>query len=295
MSLLFLFLDGIGIAEAGEENPFTSHWAGWERLSGGVPWTEPWVEVDEPGLVRRGIDANLGLDGLPQSGTGQATLFSGVNCAERAGRHFGPYPHSTSKPVLTARSIFLTAMRQGKTAAFANAYPSPFFQFVRKRNRWTVTTLMAVEAGIRLRTSEDLKAGTAIPANITGKGWPDGGIGAISEEVAALRLANLSAQHDLTLFEYYLTDKAGHKQDLANAAKVIGSLDRFFEALVGVLSPDITIVLTSDHGNLEDLSTKSHTRNPVPFVARGPAADAFKEVRSLVDVAGAVGSALMRG
>jgi phosphopentomutase len=34
-------------------------------------------------------------------------------------------------------------------------------------------------------------------------------------------------------------------------------------------------VLVSDHGNLEAAEHTSHTRNPVPMLAIGPAADAF--------------------
>ncbi len=51
---------------------------------------------------------------------------------------------------------------------------------------------------------------------------------------------------------------------------------------------DRLLVVTSDHGNLEDLSTKSHTRNPVPLLAVGPGADAFAGAASLTDVTPAV-------
>ncbi|MDO9170716.1 MAG: hypothetical protein Q7W29_02680, partial [bacterium] len=37
-------------------------------------------------------------------------------------------------------------------------------------------------------------------------------------------------------------------------------------------APETLVLLTSDHGNLEDLSTRSHTRNPVPLLAWGPGA-----------------------
>ncbi|MDX1740430.1 MAG: peptidase, partial [Rhodothermales bacterium] len=57
------------------------------------------------------------------------------------------------------------------------------------------------------------------------------------------------------------------------------------EALDG---SNTTLLLTSDHGNLEDLSVKTHTRNPVPFVALGPAAHDFAEVRSILDVTPAI-------
>jgi len=48
---------------------------------------------------------------------------------------------------------------------------------------------------------------------------------------------------------------------------------------------NLLFILTSDHGNIEDMSVHSHTTNPVPLVAFGPEADAFKAgVNSLTDV-----------
>lgn len=227
------------------------------------------------------------MDGLPQSGTGQATLFSGVNCAARAGRHFGPFPHSTSKPVLERQSVFARLVAAGYAPhrlAFANAYPPRFFAHAEARRRWTVTTFCCRAASVRLRTTADLAAGHALAADLTGALWPDPGRESVAEEEAAARLARLAAAHCFTLFEYYLTDKAGHDQDAARADALLRSLDRFFGALLDGLDPYTLFLLSSDHGNLEDLSVKTHTRNPVPLVALGPGAGAFAEAESLTAV-----------
>ena len=54
----------------------------------------------------------------------------------------------------------------------------------------------------------------------------------------------------------------------------------------------VTIVLTSDHGNVENMSERGHTLNPVPFVAFGPKEEFLRErVSSLVDVTPAILSA----
>jgi bisphosphoglycerate-independent phosphoglycerate mutase (AlkP superfamily) len=53
-----------------------------------------------------------------------------------------------------------------------------------------------------------------------------------------------------------------------------------------------TLVVTSDHGNIEDLSTRSHTQNPVPLMARGWAANAFAGASSLTDVTPAIVASL---
>ncbi|MEM1044001.1 MAG: peptidase [Bacteroidota bacterium] len=285
---LFVFLDGVGLGAPGEANLLGSlALPSFERLAGGQRWTSEAQAISEPGHVFRPIDATLGVEGLPQSGTGQATLFTGVNCAERAGRHFGPYPHSTSKPTIAEHSLFARLRAAGRVGTFANAYPDRFFRFVEKRSRWTVTTLCCVEAGVELRREADLRRGEALAADLTGAGWREHlglDVPVITERAAGERLARLSPEADLVLFEYYLTDKAGHSRDAERAASVLRSLDAFFGGLLGALGPDDRLVVTSDHGNLEDLGTKSHTRNPVPLVALGPGAEALAEVQSLVDV-----------
>ncbi|MEP0548492.1 MAG: alkaline phosphatase family protein [Rhodothermales bacterium] len=286
--IVFVFLDGVGLGPTTDHNPFASlalpH---FERLAGGQRWTADAVPIAESGHLFRPIDATLGVEGLPQSGTGQATLLTGVNCAARAGRHFGPYPHSTSKPVIAARNLFVRLRDAGRTGAFANAYPDRFFRYAEGRGRWTVTTLCCIEAGVPLRREADLRAGDALTADLTAAAWPEHlgiDVPVISEEAAGRRLARLSHAADLTLFEYYLTDKAGHSQSPGRAAATLRSLDAFFGGLLGALDEGDLLVVTSDHGNLEDLGTKTHTRHPVPLVALGPGAAALAEVGNLMDV-----------
>ncbi len=285
---VFVFLDGVGLGAPRTGNPLSAlRLPRFERLAGGQRWTAEARPIAEAEHVFRPIDATLGVPGLPQSGTGQATLFTGVNCAARAGRHFGPYPHSTSKPIIAEHNLFVRLRESGRAGAFANAYPERFFRFAEQRGRWTVTTLCCAEAGVRLRREEDLRSGDALAADLTGQAWRDRlalDVPVISEREAGRRLARLSRTADLTLFEYYLTDKAGHSREPERAAPVLRSLDAFFGGLLGALAPDTRLVVTSDHGNLEDLATKSHTRNPVPLVALGPGADAFAGVQNLAGV-----------
>ena len=255
--------------------------------------------LQSPAYVFRPIDANLGMGGLPQSGTGQATLFTGVNCAEVAGRHFGPFPHSKTRPVLAAHNLFRQVQALDlpfeEPAAFANAYPDRFFRFVEKNDRWTVTTRCCLDAGLRIRTHADLLAGNALPADLTTATWPqrDPSLSPITEAEAGHRLVELSRRHALTLFEYFLTDKAGHSRSFDRAAAVLTALDRFFGDVLAHLDPDRHLLLiTSDHGNLEDLSTKSHTRHAVPLVAYGRGAHHFAEVKDLTGVTPGVITAL---
>jgi len=290
-SLVFVFVDGLGIGGSGSHNPFTDvRFPSLEALFGGplVADSSGHHAVSASGPVL--LDATLGIDGLPQSGTGQATLFTGINCAELAGRHFGPFPHTRTFDVLRSQSIFARLIDAGhgpSTLAFANAFPARFFQYAHEKNRWTVTTRCAVEAGIRVRSEDDLSRGDAIPADVTGVRFPLGeqlGL-PITPDQAAQRVANLLGSNSFVLFEYFRTDKAGHAMDREMAIETLRTVDDFVGHLLASIDLErTTFVLTSDHGNIEDLSTKSHTRNPVPLLLAGAGRDVFTEAISLVDV-----------
>lgn len=298
--LIFVFIDGIGIGPPGASNPFdTDGLTGFERFSAGRRWTNTdradsqanrirVSSTDEaPHSIFLPLDATLGVDGLPQSGTGQATLFTGINCAERAGRHYGPFPHSTSLSILEEMSLFTVI----SSVAFANAYPDRFLEISRRRDRWSVTTRACLQAGIHIRTLDDLVAGRALSADLTRVGLrvvADRDIEVVSEIDAAEHLLGLASDHLLTIFEYFHTDKAGHAQDRADADRRLASLSAFLDTLVEQAPADTSILVTSDHGNLEDLSVKTHTMHPVPLAVAGPGAAAFSECRSISDVAPAV-------
>ena len=296
-AMLFLFLDGVGLGAAGPHNPLsTLPLAALERLAGGA-WTDALAPIAAPGHVVRAIDATLGVDGLPQSGTGQAALFTGRNAARLHGAHYGPTPPTTVRDTVREHSVFAQLRDAGVgELAFANAYPDRFFDLVEPRGRWTCTTLAARAAGVPLRRAADLLAGRALAADLTGATWQrlfTPGLDVVTPAAAGRRLAEIARRHRFTLFEFFLTDKAGHSRDPERAAAVLRDLD----ALVGGVREalgDRLLVVTSDHGNLEDLSTKSHTRNPVPLIAVGPGADAFAEATSLTDVTPAVVGAVSR-
>jgi 2,3-bisphosphoglycerate-independent phosphoglycerate mutase len=285
-----VFLDGVGL---GPEDPATNPLAAlplpaFERLAGGQTWTSEASPLRTPRQVFVPLDATLGVEGLPQSGTGQATLFTGVNCASLAGRHWGPFPHTTSLPVIAASSVFARLETEGRRGQFLNAYPDRFFRIAAHRERWTVTTRCAIEAGVPLRTEADLRAGRALAADLTAEGWRTQlglDVEPITLRQAADRFVRLGADADLSLFEFFHTDKAGHAQDRGMAEALLRALDAFFAALLDALDPSRDLlVVTSDHGNLEDLSTRTHTRHPVPLAAWGAGAEALASAETLADV-----------
>ena len=99
------------------------------------------------------------------------------------------------------------------------------------------------------------------------------------------RLADLAADHGLTVYETFLTDLAGHGRLAIEAAEVVWRLDELLGGILSRRAHGLTVVLTSDHGNFESRSTRGHTVNPVPLLAVGPAAVYFRRAKSLTDVA----------
>ena len=276
MRVLLLFLDGVGIGRRDPHvNPF---------FAANLPALRSMFDGELPSLHSRRassrsatlipLDPNLGVAGLPQSGTGQTALFTGVNAPRLVGKHFGPYPYSTLKPVLQERNIFRRLLFADRSVAFANAFPDRFFEYARQpRARLTVTTLSCQYAGIPLRTHVELAAGTAVSADITGAGWAALGhrhVPLLEPAEAGRRVARLTRDHDFVLFEYWKTDHAGHSQSMHEAVEVLEKFDGFLVGIMeGLDTRETLLLITSDHGNLEDLSTKSHTRNPVPLILYG--------------------------
>src|SRR6056297_2231138 len=295
MAAIFIFIDGVGMGLNNKNNPLAS--SSWKSFS---YFTEKkglhirCKEIDRPGHLFKSIDANLGVQGLPQSGTGQTTLFSGENAAKIAGKHYGPFPYSTTRYLLEKKSLFHKVIELGKKPMFINAYPDLFFKKAEKRDRWTATTLMVRSAGIPLHREKHIRSGKAITAEITQSVWRDKlnlDVPVITPEEAGKRVIKATEENDLVLYEFFLTDKAGHSMDHNYAQEIRELLDPFLMALIKNISKEDTLIITSDHGNLEDLSTKTHTRNPVPLFVKGDTAP-FRTAKSLMDVTPAIVSIL---
>ena len=283
MPVLLIFVDGLGVGTRGPHNPL--HLLGEEAAPLAVFEDE---EPDVPfgGMLAR-TDARLGVEGRPQSASGQTTILTGVNVPARLGYHKQGFPNERMREMLREHSLFLQLRRLGPGPdLFANAYHPQFFA---KRPRWVAATTVAVEAaGLPFRTFEDLKAGRALFHDFTNRHLV--GLGAdvperTPEEAAAL-LAELAAPHRFTLYEHFIADRAGHDRDERAALTILGDLARFVRALLSLADlARTTVLLTSDHGNVEDLSTRNHTRNRVPTLAWGPAREpAARRVRTLADI-----------
>ena len=292
MALLFIFVDGVGLGDPADYNPlYNRGYKSLHKMTNGQAFTQDANSIKTDTHVFRDLDACLGLEGLPQSGTGQAALFSGENASAIAGRHFGPYPYSKTKYLLKEQSMFHKAQDEGCSCHFLNAYPDVFFKKAAERNRWTCTTLMAKSAGITLNSTEDINEERALTADITQELWQKKlnlNVATISPAEATARAVSALQQYDFLLYEYFLTDKAGHKQDEIFAHNILKKLDLFLDELITRLPEGDSLLLCSDHGNFENLDQKPHTRNKVPLYVKGPAARFFFEAQSITDVTPAI-------
>jgi 2,3-bisphosphoglycerate-independent phosphoglycerate mutase len=299
VKVLFLFLDGVGLgADDPGINPLArATMPNTAALLGGTRLAADAAPLKTRRASLAALDACLGVEGLPQSATGQASLLTGRNVAGELGYHYGPKPNPAVAEILRDGSLFSAVAGAGRRAAFLNAYPPTYFAAIASGHRlYSAIPLAVTSAGLPLRTKEDLTAGRAISADFTGQGWRDrlglNDTPVLTPVDAGARLAQMAMAHDFSFFEYWPSDYAGHGQEMATACEMLETLDLVLGGLMGAWDDDQGLILiTSDHGNLEDLSVRSHTANKVPLLLIGAAAARrrFMEgARDLTDVAPAV-------
>ncbi len=302
MKILFLFLDGIGLGEDNPEtNPFLrANMPYLESLLGSKKLTKSAAPFEGEFISLKAVDPNLGIKGLPQSATGQAVLLTGINIPAELGYHYGPKPNPEVAQYLIDHTLFSKTVKAGKKAALLNAYPPRYFDGIESGKRlYSSIPLALTNAGIPLFTEKDYFAGTALSADFTGEGWRDflGFTDAplFEAESAGKELARLAKLNDFSFFEYWASDYAGHKQDMPWAIKQLETFDGVLKGLLANwdMSNDL-ILLTSDHGNMEDLGTRKHTAAPVPLLLFGDKTkrDAFKDVSLLNEIAPTISRSL---
>jgi phosphopentomutase len=285
-SVLLFFIDGLGIGKRGPFNPF-------DNLNDADPLA---IFQDEPpAVLLDGIvvptDANLGVEGRPQSASGQTTILTGINAPQLLGYHKQGFPNQALLEIIRENSIFKQLQKAGiSPVTFANAYTERFFV---ERPRWISATTAAVEAAdLRFRTVADLLRGEAVFMDFTNKVLIERGE-QVTERTpadAAQVLADISTLNRFTLYEYFITDKVGHAQDMEQAKVILPQLARFIRELLTRLDLDrMTVILTSDHGNIEDLSVRNHTLHQVPTIIWGAnRREVASRVQSLADITPAI-------
>jgi 2,3-bisphosphoglycerate-independent phosphoglycerate mutase len=297
MRVLFIFLDGIGLGPNDPEtNPFArAKMPTLNRLLDGRSLLRDSAPFHGEHASLLGIDAAVGVSGLPQSATGQAILLTGKNIPAELGYHYGPKPNPAVAAYLKDETLFSNFANAGKKTALLNAYPPRYFDGIDSGKRlYSSIPLAVTNAGIPLFRHDDLFAGNALSADFTGEGWRTmlGFIDApvMQEGEAGRKLAAVAKGYDFSLFEYWASDYAGHGQEMDTAVRLMETFDGVLGGLVEAWKEGL-ILVTSDHGNMEDLSTRRHTDALVPALVIGDrtAREEFtRDMKLLTDIAPAI-------
>ncbi len=304
MRVLFIFLDGIGL---GENNPETNPFAhakmpNLNKLLDDRSLLKDAAPFHGERATLLAVDPTVGVSGLPQSATGQAILMTGINIPTELGYHYGPKPNPEVAAYLKEATLFSRFAKEGKRTTLLNAYPPRYFDGIDSGKRlYSSIPLSVINAGLPLFKHDDLFARRALSADFTGEGWRTM-LGFLDAPVmeppeAGQKLASLAKEYDFSLFEYWASDYAGHRQEMDNAIRLMEAFDSVLGGLVESWGDDGLILVTSDHGNMEDLSTRKHTNADVPALVIGDktAREEFtRGMKDLTDIAPAIWKTVMK-
>jgi 2,3-bisphosphoglycerate-independent phosphoglycerate mutase len=293
MSLTFVFLDGLGLAAGGPENPLTDAPMPAVRALLQGPLTTESV-TSRADLLLRGIDAGFGIEGLPQSGTNHIALLAGVAAPLLHGRHQPYFPPVGLQPLLREQSIFRRLRRHGRRAVFANVFPPGYYRALRQRKLRRAASVLAAEAaGLALRTLDQLRAGAALSWDITAEGLAGkaeaADITAITAAEAGQRLAAIGQANDFVFFESYLPDLAGHgRLGPQGSSETLARIDGLISGWLAARRSGDSLLICSDHGNIESTVDRLHSAAAVPLLVIGPHADAFRSIERIDGLAATI-------
>ncbi|MFL5319101.1 MAG: metalloenzyme [Myxococcaceae bacterium] len=299
MPVALLFIDGVGIGTfAPDINPLARHeflLSQFQDHSGAA--------LPRGGVLAQ-VDTTFGVPGRPQSASNQTAILTGDPAPKLIGKHVLGFPNLELRELLAKRSIVKRLVESGRSATFANSYPAGYLDALGLKRRPSSTpdvvipqkalrkikasaTTLAMAAGdVALRTLQDAREGRGLTNDIDGRRGKKNGfpVPSRSADEAADVFLKLAQDTDFSLFEHYLADEAGHAQDFVAAEDALRTFDAFARAVIARKPDELHVLICSDHGNVEDLSTRSHTLNRVPVLYFGSDATVREELRDVADV-----------
>src|SRR5678815_3156032 len=107
-SALLFFIDGLGIGTRGPFNPL-------DNLHDAAPLAVFQDEAPETFLdgVVVPTDPRLGIEGRPQSASGQTTILTGINAPATIGYHKQGFPNKSLLEIISQHSIFRQLNKAG--------------------------------------------------------------------------------------------------------------------------------------------------------------------------------------
>ncbi len=281
MRVLLLFVDGVGVGlKDAKINPLA-------RGDYALSQFRDATSSSRFQLNRTQVDACLSVPGRPQSASNQASLYTGKNIPLAVGKHCLGFPPPSVAALIQTHSIFGRMVAMGKTVRPLNAFPSEVADhFSQSKSpadgphapaRWlkkvrpSASVLALRAANLTLPTFDNVRQGLALPHDLTGERARNLGFDIPSFSAQQAAEVVWQVPFDLGLFEYFLTDEAGHAQSFEQAHQYLQRFDDFLSEVLRQKPKGAQVLVTSDHGNLEDLSTRNHTLNAVPVLYSGPA------------------------
>ncbi len=132
--LFFFFIDGIGLGSSDSAIKYL-----FKDITG-----IPLIQIKKPAFFNNGVlcsvDASLDIPGIPQSATGQASIFTGINASKYRGYHLTALPNSKLVELIEGQSLMKTLKDKCISVSSANLYSDEFFQKrgARRRNAFPV-------------------------------------------------------------------------------------------------------------------------------------------------------------
>jgi len=291
--ILLIFLDGIGL---GDDDPAINPFAAADMptliaLSNGQRWLRSIGRQTSARATLVPTDPRMGVPGRPQSASGQAAILTGRNVPQIIGEHYGPRPNPAIRAILAEDNFFKQVVARGMSAALLEAYPPRFHQAIQRGKRLPSSYQQAVlEAGLPLFTEDAIYSGDALTVDWTGEGWradlgyTDTPI--YTPQEAGRRMVALSRRYAFAFFSHWLTDTVGHRGTVADGVRLLTLFDRVMSgALAEWDDAEGLMIVTSDHGNMEDLSHTKHTENDVPTLIVGEGKERFADgLHTLADL-----------
>jgi len=285
----FIFIDGLGAGIDDERiNPCTE-----SRLFNNFS-EDVYPKRGHAGGWITTLDAALGIPGLPQSATGQSALFTGLNIPALLGRHLQGFPNEKIRRLLARGSLLEWFKDHDGSALFINAFRPPFFDYLPHQiiRYLSVTSICNLYADLPFLKLQDIRSENSVYHDLTNRALRERGydVPEFEPEQAGRIIARAVQRCGFVLFEYFNTDRAGHSLDREWAVAELHKLERFLLSLCSRLDfRETLLVVASDHGNIEQIDTKGHTRNPVQALMIGAGSDRLAHsCRSINDIAPAL-------
>ena len=195
------------------------------------------------------------------------------------------------RDVVAEGTLFSEVIATGGMGALLTPYPQGYFDGINSGKRlYSAVPLAATNAGLALMTADDLRNGRAVSPDFTAQGWHQyfgyEDIPVLTLAESGQTIARIAQSYTFSFFEHWPSDRAGHRGTLENARKHLETIDSALGGLIDAWDDSGLLIITSDHGNIENKSHRKHTRNLVPTILVGHNhVQLGEKVTSLTDIA----------